>query len=84
MGVRLANPYKTKAIASARIKTDRLSARIMAHLLRTDLIAEYYLAPREVRLVRALFRQRASLMKMRTLVKNRVHSHLDRHGRSSP
>jgi len=30
--VKLANPYKTKAIASARIKTDRLSARILAHV----------------------------------------------------
>jgi len=38
--VKLANPYKTKAIASARIKTDKLSARILAHLLRADLIAE--------------------------------------------
>jgi transposase len=62
--VKLANPYKTKAIASARIKTDKLSARILAHLLRADLIAECYVAPREVRQVRALLRQRASLVKM--------------------
>jgi transposase len=82
--VKLANPYKTKAIASARIKTDRLSASILAHLLRTDLIAECYVAPREARQVRALLRQRASLVKMRTMVKNQVHSHLDRHGLSSP
>ena len=82
--VKLANPYKTKAIASARIKTDKLSARILAHLLRADLIAECYVAPREVRQVRALLRQRASLVKMRTMVKNRVHSHLDRYGLSSP
>ena len=38
--VKLANPYKTKAIASARIKTDKLTARILAPLLRADLIAE--------------------------------------------
>ena len=65
--VKLANPYKTKAIASARIKTDKLSARILAHLLRAVLIAECYVAPREVRQVRALLRQRASLVKMRTM-----------------
>jgi len=82
--VKLANPYKTKAIASARIKTDKLSARVLAHLLRADLVAECYVAPREVRQVRALLRQRASLVKMRTMVKNRVHSHLDRYGYSSP
>jgi len=82
--VKLANPYKTKAIASARIKTDKLSARVLAHLLRADLVAECYVAPGEVRQVRALLRQRASLVKMRTMVKNRVHSLLDRYGYSSP
>ena len=78
--MKLANSYKTKAIASARIKTDKLSARILAHLLRADLIAECYVAPREVRQVRALLRQRASLVKMRTMVKNRVHAIVDQRG----
>jgi len=78
--VKLANPYKTKAIASARIKTDKLSARILAHLLRADLIAECYVSPGDVRMVNALLRQRASLVRMRTMVKNRVHSLLDRYG----
>ena len=31
--VKLANPLKTRAIAEARTKTDRLTARIPAHLL---------------------------------------------------
>ena len=78
--VKLANPYKTKAIAEARIKTDKLSARILAHLLRADLVAECYVAPGEVRRVRALLRQRSSLVRMRTMVKNRVHALLDRYG----
>ena len=82
--MKLANPHKTKAIASARIKTDKLSARILAHLLRADLIAECYVVSKEVRQVRALLRQRASLVKMRTMVKNRVHSHLDRYDYRSP
>jgi len=82
--VKLANPYKTKAIASARIKTDKLSARVLAHLLRADLVAECYVSSREVRRVNALLRQRASLVRMRTMVKNRVHSLLDRYGYSSP
>jgi len=38
--VTLANPLKTRAIASARIKTDKVDARILAHLLRGDLVAE--------------------------------------------
>ena len=37
IGVKLANPLKTKAIAEAKIKTDTLDARTLAHLLRSDL-----------------------------------------------
>jgi transposase len=33
IGVKLANPLKTKAIAEAKIKTDTLDARTLAHLL---------------------------------------------------
>jgi transposase len=40
IGVKLANPLKTKAIAEARMKTDILDARTLAHLLRSDLVAE--------------------------------------------
>jgi transposase len=78
--VKLANPNKTKAIASAKIKTDKLSARILAHLLRADLIAECHVPPRDVRLVRSLLRQRESLVKIQTMVKNQVHALLDKHG----
>ena len=38
--VKLAHPARVKAIASARIKTDKIDARILAHLLRTDLIPD--------------------------------------------
>jgi transposase len=34
----LANPLQTKAIAHGRIKSDKVDARILAHLLRADLI----------------------------------------------
>jgi len=33
----LAHPLRTKAIASARVKTDAVDAKTLAHLLRTDL-----------------------------------------------
>jgi len=71
---------KTKAIASARIKTDRIDARILAHLLRADLVAESYVPPKEVREIRALVRHRLALVKVRTMVKNRVHSIVDKYG----
>jgi len=38
----LANPYKTRIIAEAKIKSDKLDARILADLLRTDLIYQSY------------------------------------------
>lgn len=76
----LANPMKTKAIASARVKTDKIDARILAHLLRADLVAESYVPPAGVREMRALVRHRLSLVKMRTMVKNMVHAITDRYG----
>jgi Transposase len=42
----LAHPMRTKAIASARVKTDAVDARTLAHLLRADLLPEAYIAPR--------------------------------------
>lgn len=74
--VKLANPYKTKAIASARIKTDKLSARILAHLLRADLIPESYVPPREIRELRDMVRRRSFLVGMRTMLKNRIRAEL--------
>src|SRR5829696_8297171 len=38
----LAHPLRTKAIASARVKTDALDACTLAHLLRADLLPEAY------------------------------------------
>src|SRR5215218_3072665 len=43
----LAHPLRTKAIASARVKTDAVDARTLAQLLRADLLPEAYVAPRE-------------------------------------
>jgi transposase len=80
IGVKLANPLKTKAIAQARIKTDTLDARTLAHLLRSDLVvAECYIAPREIREYRSLLRLRTNLVQDRTRVMNRVHSLLDKY-----
>jgi transposase len=75
----LANPMKTKAIASAKVKTDKVDARILAHLLRADLVAESYVPPSDLREIRGLVRHRLSLVKMRTMVKNKVHSLTDKY-----
>jgi transposase len=43
LDVRLSNPTKTRAIASAKIKTDKLDAVKLADLLRGGYIAECYI-----------------------------------------
>src|ERR687891_1713408 len=76
----LAHPLRTKAIASARVKTDAVDARTLAHLLRADLLPEAYVAPRDQRDQRDLLRQRVVLTHMRTALKNRVHALIARQG----
>ena len=78
--VTLANPLKTKAIASAKIKSDKVDARILAHLLRSNLIAESYVPEKPLREIRALIRHRVAIVKIRTMVKNQIHAIVDRHG----
>lgn len=78
--VALANPLKTKAIASAKIKNDKVDARILAHLLRSNLVAESYVPPKHLREIRALVRHRVGIVKIRTMVKNEIHAIVDKHG----
>jgi transposase len=72
----LSNPVKTKAIASAKLKTDKVDALMLANLLRGGYIAECYVPSRRVMSLRELVRYRANLVRMRGTVKNRVHAFL--------
>src|SRR5262249_10169150 len=44
--VHLAHPLKVRAIAEARVKTDRIDSKILAHLLRCDLLPTAYVRRR--------------------------------------
>ena len=77
--IELANPMKVRAIAEASVKTDKVDARTLAHLLRTNLIARCHVAERGVRGVRQLLRERNNLVKARTQAINRLHNLLDRY-----
>src|SRR5207244_12627282 len=68
----LAHPLRVRAIAAARVKTDAIDARTLAHLLRSDLIPESYVPPAAVRELRELLRSRYDLVKQRTALQNRV------------
>lgn len=74
IGVTLAHPQKVKAIASAQIKTDKIDSEILAKLLRADLIPEAYYCPKEDREIKEILRCRASLVGLKTQVKNKIHS----------
>lgn len=76
----LAHPLKVRAIASARIKTDKIDATTLAHLLRSELIPRAYVPPPQVRDWREVVRHRAFLVRLRTRLKNRVHALLAKRG----
>lgn len=77
--VQLAHPYRTRAIAAAQIKTDSIDAHTLAQLLRADLIPRAYMPGRETRRLRDVVRQRLFLVRLRTMVKNRVHALLEKY-----
>jgi len=82
--MQMAHPLKTKAIAHARIKTDKIDSGILAHLGRADLVPQSWIPNREVRDQREVLRHRAFLVSLQTKVKNRVHTYLDKTGTTPP
>jgi len=70
--VKIANPKEVKAIAKAKIKTDKRDSRILAHLLRADLIPEVYQRSGENRRRQRVLRQRAFFVGTMTRVKNKI------------
>jgi transposase len=82
--VKLSNPTKTKAIASARIKTDSVDASTLCDLLRANLVAESYIPPREIRRLRELTRERKTFVKQTTQLKNKLHALLIKRGIKLP
>jgi transposase len=82
--VALSNPSKTRLIAEAKVKTDKVDARTLAGLLRAGMIPTCYIPGEELRSRRELLRHRLNLVKNRTMVKNRIHGLLDKHGLRMP
>ena len=75
--VKLSYPLKTKAIAYAKIKADKadkVDSITLAHLLRSNLLPLSYVPEKPVRLNRELLRYRASLVRVQTGIKNKIHT----------
>jgi transposase len=70
----MAHPLATKAISAARVKNDAVDAKTLAHLLRTNLLAEAWIAPPAAREARRLVRTRAGLVRMRSRVQSQLHA----------
>src|SRR5438477_6707445 len=80
----LVHPLRCKAIASARLKNDKVDAAILAQLLRADLLPEAWIAPPPVRALRALLRHRVYLVRLRTRLRNRIHAIVADYGYDRP
>jgi len=80
----LVHPSRCKAIASARLKNDKVDAAILAQLLRADLLPEAWIAPPPVRQLRALLRHRVALVRLRTRLRNRIHAIVADYGHDRP
>jgi transposase len=70
----MAHPLATKAIGAGRVKNDAIDAATLAHLLRTNLLPEAWIAPPAVRELRRLVRMRSSLVRIRSRLKCGVHA----------
>lgn len=82
--IQMAHPLDVKAIAHARIKTDKIDAGILAHLGRADMVPQAWIPPREVRDWRETLRHRAFLTALATKIKNRIHAYLEKSGIKPP
>jgi transposase len=72
------NPYRTRAIAEAKIKTDRVDATVLAQLLAADYLPSVWEPDERTQMLRRLVGRRARLVQQRTRLRNQVHAVLHR------
>jgi len=68
----LSHPKQTKAIASARLKSDKVDALMLAKLLKADLLPTVWIPPATQRHIRELLSHRGRLVRQRTAVINEL------------
>jgi transposase len=76
--VTVSNPMQTRAIASAKVKTDKVDARVLAQLGAADFLPEVWAPDPATRALRRRVAHRASLVRQRTRLRNQVHAVLAR------
>jgi transposase len=80
----ISNPVKTKAIASAKIKNDKVDSHMLAQLLRADLISRSHVSSMGTRKLKELLRHRQRLVRDTSRMKNRVHALLMKNNLQHP
>jgi transposase len=74
----VSNPLKTRVIAEAKVKTDKVDAEILARLLAADFLPPVWVPDAAVDQLRHLVSHRQGLVTQRTQAKNRIHAILHR------
>lgn len=74
--VTLSNPYKTRLIAEASLKSDKVDSEALARLLRVNSIPASYAPPREVRYLRTLVQDRVFYRRYWTALANHTYHFL--------
>jgi transposase len=76
--VTVSNPMRTRAIASAKVKTDKIDARVLAQLGAADFLPEVWAPDEATRALRRRVAHRSSLVRQRTRLRNQIHAVLTR------
>src|SRR5262249_48251082 len=74
----VSNPRKTRAIAEAKVKTDKVDAQVLAQLLAAGFLPSVWIADEETQSLRRQVARRAHIVRQRTRLKNRVQAILHR------
>jgi transposase len=74
----VSNPVKTRAIAEAKVKTDKVDAEILAQLLAADYLPAVWRPDPAISALRRQVLRRAHIVRQRTRLKNQVHAILHR------
>ncbi len=74
----VSNPMKTRAIAEAKVKTDKVDAAILAQLLAADYLPAVWVADDATHALRRQVARRAHIVRQRTRLKNQVQAILQR------
>src|ERR1700728_2679299 len=80
----LVHPQRVKAIASAKLKNDRVDSETLAHLSRCDLLPAAWMADESTQQLRVCVRLRITLGRQRARAKNQLQAVLHQEGFKKP